>query len=112
MDSVQVRRECRTCKRKLPLNSENFGRHDHGRDGYHPHCRACCRVRKKAHRAARAARRAMNRPPLLPGQTCDECFDLGHRRPFAGCPRCKLAHVPLPPIELVTRRSYEAAIAT
>jgi len=104
-------RECRTCKRVLPLTGEHYGRHDHGRDGYHPHCRVCCRARKRAHRALQAARRAQACGPLAPGQICPECADLGHRRPLSGCPRCKLAHVPLPPVELVTRRSYEAAVA-
>jgi hypothetical protein len=104
-------RECKTCKRVLPLTREHFGLHDHGRDGFNPHCRVCYRLRKKAHRLAEQARRAQALPPLAPGQICDECCDLGHRRPAAGCPRCKLAYVPLPPVELVTRRSYEPAVA-
>jgi hypothetical protein len=105
------RRECRGCKQEFPLTREHFGRHQHGRDGYHPHCRTCCRTRKKAQRAREAERRAGIRPPLPPGQLCDECCGLGHRRPFAGCPRCGLAYVLEPPVELVTRRAYEPAVA-
>lgn len=105
-------RECRTCKRVMPLTRRHFGRHEHGRAGYHPHCLACCRARKRAQRAAQAARRAEPQRLLKPGQVCPECCGLGHRRPLGGCPCCKLAHVPLAPVELVTRRSYEASVAT
>ena len=104
-------RECRTCKQKLPLTPEHFGRHDHGIDGFNPNCRPCYRARQRRHRARQAAQRTQAYAPLAPGQICDECFGLGHRRPFAGCPRCKLAHVPLPPVELVTRVSYEPVVA-
>jgi len=107
-------RQCRDCKRRLPLNREHFGLHPKCRGGFNLRCLPCLRASKRA--SARAlrnlrARMALRHAPLAPGQICPECFGLPHRRPFAGCPRCKLAHAPLPPVELVTRRSYEAPVA-
>ena len=109
-----IRRMCRDCKRKLPLDREHFAVHANCLGGFNTRCLPCLRAAKRASarnlRALRARIKARS-VPLAPGQICPECFDLGHRRPFAGCPRCKLAHVPLPPIELVTRRSWEPAVA-
>lgn len=104
-------RRCSTCKQVFPLTREHFGLHSHGRDGFSPLCRTCYRARHRRNRALQKARRAQGCVPLAPGQICDKCCGLAHRRPRRGCPRCKLAHVPLPPVELVTRRSYEPAVA-
>lgn len=35
------------------------------------------------------------------GSKCKACWELAHRRPLTGCPRCKEPHVPLPELRLV-----------
>jgi hypothetical protein len=102
-------RECRGCKRMLELTLANFAPHKTGRNGWQPKCRQCMTEFKRAWRKLNPRYRTEPKP-LKPGQVCDECFDLGHRRPADGCSRCRQPYESLPPIELVTRRSFERAV--
>ena len=107
-------RECRGCKVKLELTLANFGLHRTGANGWMPRCRGCMSALKRAwskkHRDELAKARLEAAPPLKAGQICPECCDLSHRRPRFGCPRCRAPYESLPPIELVTRRSFERAV--
>lgn len=107
-------RRCMGCRRDLKMCPENFGPHKTGVGGYQPRCRKCMAASSRMHHKLRkeeiARIRALNAPPLKPGQICDHCFDLSHRRPLSGCPRCKLEFAPLAPVELVLYRNYERAV--
>jgi hypothetical protein len=111
------KKECRGCKRTFPLAPFYFARHPTCLYGYHSRCRECVLLgrgneygRSAEEREELRARKWRARAPLKPGQRCDECCGMSHRRPQAGCPRCSLPYEPLPPLELVTHRSYEAAV--
>lgn len=111
----ELERTCLGCKGLFPLEVEHFARHASCRGGFSARCRDCVSLGKKATRlevtAAEAeARRRELRGPLRPGQRCDECAGLSHRRPRAGCTRCKGAYAPLEPLELVTHRAYEPRV--
>lgn len=116
-------RTCLGCGRTMPLALHYFAHHSSCRGGFHARCRECVLLGKKADRGdweeswpvqwweARAVRQAMARPALKTGQRCEVCCGLSHRRPESGCPRCSAPYAPLPPLELVTHRSYEPAVA-
>ncbi len=112
------KKQCRGCGRTFPLAPYYFARHATCLYGFHARCRECVLLGRKGERHASAEERAelswpayRARAPLRPGQRCDECCGMSHRRPADGCPRCSLPYEPLPPLELVTRRSYEPAVA-
>lgn len=102
----ETHRECRSCHITKPLNLVHFAHHRTGRNGWHPRCRKCQTEFGRAYRKMNP-RKAKPKPPLKTGQRCDECEGLAHRRPLAGCPRCRLAHVPEPKVEPVLRQFQE-----
>lgn len=102
---VPDKKQCRGCGRTFPLAPYYFARHATCAHGFHARCRECVMLGKKSEPDV-----VDERPALRPGQRCDRCCGMSHRRPKAGCPRCRAAYAPLPPVELVTRRSFERAV--
>jgi len=111
-------KECRGCGRTFPLAPFYFARHASCLHGFHARCRECVLLGKREGYGRTSEQQAelrwqayRARAPLRPGQRCDECCGMSHRRPPEGCPRCSAPYAPLPPVELVTHRSYEPAVA-
>lgn len=102
----ETHRECHGIV--LPLTLENFALHSTGRNGYMKRCRECVKVAKRIWQKQHPKLKEL--PPLKPGERCRECEGLAHRRPATGCPRCRLPFEAEPPVELVFRRSYQAAV--
>lgn len=104
--TIDPARWCPDCKRTYArvCKTDAFAPTGTPRNGARSaRCTLCMQRYKRAWRKADELRKAAA-VPFKPGDHCNVCEGLAHRRPLDGCPRCKLAYVPLPPVEPVLRK--------